>query len=119
MCWALDAQGERALGRGRVLVTAPPGDPKLPSLLKQLRSRGVACATGPEANGSEAYALHWDYTHVLELGAQALRLRAVSEARAATEEGSAGEATELLLDGTDVGKLAQVVAGHLGVLEES
>jgi len=128
VCWALDAQGEREPGRGRVLVTALPGDPRTAALLKQLRERGVACATGPEANRSDAYALHWDYTHVLELGALDFgaggsRLRAVSEASVsevpgATEDTPAGEATELLLDGTDVGNLARVVAGHLGVLEE-
>lgn len=127
VCWALDAQGERERVRGRVLVTAPPGDSRVAPLLKQLRASGVACATGPEANQSDAYALHWDYTHVLELGApkvggQNIRLRAVAEpiskAGVATEETPAGEATELLLDGTDVGNLARVVAGHLGVLEE-
>jgi ATP phosphoribosyltransferase regulatory subunit len=122
VCWALDAQGEHEPGRGRLLVTAPPGDPRLAALLKQLRARGVACATGPEANRSEAYASHWDYTHVLELGAldfgaAGARLRAVPEA-AAAEDTPAGEAPELLLDGTDVGNLARVVAGHLGVLEE-
>jgi hypothetical protein len=59
---------------------------------------------------------------VLELGADGARLRA---APAATDVGSereaeaAGEVTELLLDGTDAGKLAQVVASHLGVLEEA
>jgi hypothetical protein len=83
----------------------------------------VACATGPEANRSDAYALHWDYTHVLELGAaksgvSGTRLRAVPEATAGADDAPAGEATELLLDGTDVGNLARVVAGHLGVLEE-
>jgi ATP phosphoribosyltransferase regulatory subunit len=123
VCWALDAQGEREPARGRLLVTAPPGDPRVAPLLKQLRARGVACATGPEANRSDTYASHWDYTHVLALGGVnpggvGTRLRAVPEATAAVEETPAGEATELLLDGTDVGNLARVVAGQLGVLEE-
>lgn len=121
VCWALDKQGQRDPGRGRVLLTAPAGNPQLSalatSLQKQLRARQVPCATGPEPHQSDAYALHWDYTHVLELGAAGVRLRAVA-LEAAPEDASAGEATELLLDGTDVGKLAQVVAGHLGVLEE-
>ncbi|HEU4581047.1 MAG TPA: ATP phosphoribosyltransferase regulatory subunit [Polyangiaceae bacterium] len=121
VCWALDAQGEREPARARVLVSAPPADPRVAPLLKQLRARGVACTTGPEADRSDAYALHWDYTHVLQLGAAlpgaaSTRLRAVPAAVA--EDTPAGEATELLLDGTDVGNLARVVAGHLGVLEE-
>ncbi|MEY2932491.1 MAG: hypothetical protein RL033_3240 [Pseudomonadota bacterium] len=122
MCWALESQGKPDPSRGRVLITAPAGHSELAllagSLQKQLRTRQVPCATGPEPHRSDAYALHWDYTHVLELGASGARLRAVASG-AAAGEASAGEATELLLDGTDVGKLAQVVAGHLGVLEES
>jgi ATP phosphoribosyltransferase regulatory subunit len=121
-CWALDSQGKTDPSRRRVLITAPAGHSELAllagSLQKQLRTRQVPCATGPEPHRSDAYALHWDYTHVLELGASGARLRAVA-AGVVAEEASAGEATELLLDGTDVGKLAQVVAGHLGVLEES
>jgi len=119
VCWALDDQGECEPGRARVLVTGRAGDSRLAPLLKQLRARRVACASGPEVHQSDAYALHWDYTHVLELAVEGARLRALPADAALPEEAAADEATELLLDGTDVGKLAQVVAGHLGVLEES
>ena len=118
VCWALDGQGEAEVGRGRVLVTGRADDPRLGPLLKQLRAERVPSAAGPDPNRSDAYALHWDYTHVLELGAEGARLRALP-ADGPPDSAAAGEATELLLDGTDVSKLAQVVAGHLGVLEES
>jgi ATP phosphoribosyltransferase regulatory subunit len=118
VCWALDGQGEQEVGRGRVLVTARAGDPRVGPLLKQLRSERVPSATGPEPDRSNAYAAHWDYTHVLELGTEGARLRALP-ADVSPDSAEATEATELLLDGTDVRKLARVVAGHLGVLEES
>jgi ATP phosphoribosyltransferase regulatory subunit len=118
VCWALDGQGEAEPGRGRVLVTGRADDPRLGPLLKQLRAERVPSAAGPDPNRSDAYASHWDYTHVLELGTEGARLRALP-ADGPPDSAAAGEATELLLDGTDVSKLARVVAGHLGVLEES
>jgi len=118
VCWALEGQAEHEPGRCRVLVTARAGDPRLGPLLKQLRARRVPCAAGPDPHRSDAYALHWDYTHLLELGTEGARLRALL-AEMPPGDIVAAEATELLLDGTDVSKLATVVAGHLGVLEES
>jgi len=121
VCWALERRGQRDPWRARVLLSAVSGNPALAQMSRALRARGICCASGPEPSQSDAYAAQWDYTHVLVLGADGARLRA---APAATDAGgekakAAGEVTELLLDGTDAGKLAQVVASHLGVLEEA
>ena len=121
VCWALERRGQRDPWRARVLLCAVSGNPALAPLWRALRARGICCASGPEPSLSDAYAAEWDYTHVLELGADGARLRAAPLAMDAGEEKvqAAGEVTELLLDGTDAGKLAQVVASHLGVLEEA
>ncbi len=104
VCWALDKLGVAESELARVLVLGESGDTVV-TLLRQLRARGVACATGPEPN-AEAYAARWDYTHVLTLRASGALLKC-------TESGSA-----LPMNGKHVAEIAEVVATHLRVLEE-
>jgi hypothetical protein len=89
-------------------------------LARALRARGVACALAPEATAQitgapdhaagaepEAYAVRWDYTHLLVSKGGRGELKRL------------GTRSALALDGKTVAEIAHVVAAHLGVLEES
>jgi ATP phosphoribosyltransferase regulatory subunit len=104
VCWALDDRGVQDARLERVLVSGS-GDAVI-RVLRELRQRGVACASGPEPGGGDAYALGWDYTYVLSLGAPGAVLRR-------PESGVA-----FSLNGEDAAEIAQVVATRLRVLEE-
>jgi len=105
VCWALDASQVEDAPLRRVLVQAP--DSEVGSrLTRELRARHVACALAPEQE-PERYATGWDYTHWLVL----------SGGRAELKHLLTGSA--LPLDAKNVADIAQNVAAHLGVLEES
>lgn len=105
VCWALDRRGIQDPERDRVLVSGA-GDVVI-SVLRELRQRGVACASGPEPNEAVAYAARWDYNHVLHLGPAGASLERT------------GSAPALAVDGKTAAEIADVVATHLRVLEES
>jgi hypothetical protein len=82
-------------------------------LARALRARGVACAAAPgappaspQSAEAEDYAVRWDYTHLLALGAARGELKRL------------GSGSALPLDAKNVAEIAHVVAAHLGVLEE-
>jgi ATP phosphoribosyltransferase regulatory subunit len=104
VCWALDDRGVREPRFDRVLVSGN-GDAVI-HVLRELRQRGIACASGPEPNGGAAYATRWDYTHVLTLGGHGAVLRR-------TESESA-----FSVNAETAGNIAEVVATRLRVLEE-
>jgi ATP phosphoribosyltransferase regulatory subunit len=121
VCWALDAAGVRDRPLDRVLVCADNADVGH-ELARALRSHGVVCALGPAAEPwaalspkaptdagaeREAYAVRWDYTHLLALVGARGELKRL------------GSGSALPVDAKNVAELAHVVAAHLGVLEES
>jgi ATP phosphoribosyltransferase regulatory subunit len=107
VCWALDAAGVSDRPLDRVLVCAQSADSGH-ELARALRARGVACALGPQQESDrEAYAVRWDYTHLLVLNGARGELKRL------------GSGSALPLDAKNVAEIAQVVAAHLGVLEES
>jgi ATP phosphoribosyltransferase regulatory subunit len=105
VCWALDERGVQDGRVDRVLVSGS-GDAVI-RVLRELRQRGIACASGPEPNGEDAYAARWDYTHVLSLGAPGAVLRR-------PESGVA-----FSLNGEDAAEIAQELATRLRVPEEN
>ncbi len=105
VCWALDASGASDAPPERLLVCAESADVGT-ELARALRARGVACALGPETQ-AEAYAAGWDYTHLLAVGSARAELKRI------------GSGSALPLDAKNAAELAQVVAAHLRVLEET
>jgi ATP phosphoribosyltransferase regulatory subunit len=106
VCWALDERGVQEARLDRVLVTAAAASEQVVAVLRELRERGIACASGPEPKALDAYVTRWDYTFVLELGPKGGLLRRTdSESKVAVA-------------GKDAAEIAQVVATHLRVLEE-
>lgn len=105
VCWALEQRGVPEPERDRVLVSGA-GDVAI-SVLRELRQRGIACASGPEPKDAEAYAAGWEYSHVLHLGPAGAVLSRAGSGRALT------------VDGKAAAEIAHVVATHLRVLEET
>lgn len=105
VCWALEASGIADPPLERVLICAESADVGH-DVARELRARGVVCALGPDAL-PEAYAVRWDYTHLLALGAARGELKRV------------GSGAAVPLTAKNVAEIAHVVAAHLGVLEES
>jgi ATP phosphoribosyltransferase regulatory subunit len=106
VCWALDERGVQEARLDRVLVTAAAASERVVAVLRELRERGIACASGPEPKALDAYATRWDYTFVLELGPKGGLLRRI-------DSGS-----PVAVAGKDAAEIAHVVATHLRVLEE-
>jgi ATP phosphoribosyltransferase regulatory subunit len=114
VCWALDTLGDSEPQLGRVLVSSSTGDPRVIGILRELRRRGVACASGPEPSGSDAYASRWDYSHVLELGANGVRLRSLTPAIALDVAPPKSAASELSISAVDAARIADEVAHVVG-----
>jgi ATP phosphoribosyltransferase regulatory subunit len=87
VCWALDASGVEEARVVRVLVCTADADSGR-ELARALRAQGVACALGPEPIAeslsqpgktahAEAYAVRWDYTHVLALSGERAELKRI------------------------------------------
>jgi ATP phosphoribosyltransferase regulatory subunit len=121
VCWALDAAGVSDRPLDRVLVCTENADVGH-ELARALRAHGIVCALGPAAEPSavlspkaaadagaerEAYAVRWDYTHLLALAGARGELKRL------------GSGSALPLDAKNVAEIAHVVAAHLGVLEVS
>jgi ATP phosphoribosyltransferase regulatory subunit len=105
VCWALEAAGIGEPPVQRVLVQAADADAGR-RLARALRARHVTCALGPEQDCTR-HAAGWDYTHLLVLGS------------ARTELKHLPTGTALPLAAKNLAEIAQNVAAHLGVLEES
>lgn len=117
VCWALGERGVAEVTLERVLVTGGTSEAAT-AVQRELRQRGVACASGPEPAASNVYAERWEYSHVLELSGITPASKPVLR-RTETAAGvcSAPHAA-IEIDASDPAQVAQVVATHLRVVEE-
>jgi ATP phosphoribosyltransferase regulatory subunit len=136
VCWALDEQGAAPERLHRVLVSASTEGDMVIALLRELRRRGVACASGPEPALAAAHADRWDYSHVLELQQAGARLLCTKSGKTLslplgnTAPGNTAARDTVATDitgrdtanasatSTSAGELAEAIATRLRVLEE-
>jgi ATP phosphoribosyltransferase regulatory subunit len=107
--WALSKSGVVEARAAAVLVLRPPGvdaEHDTAALLRELRRRSLACAEITDAAVAPEYAQRWSFTHVLELGRGAPRLRL------------AESSASIALTATEPSALAEVVAARVRVIED-
>jgi ATP phosphoribosyltransferase regulatory subunit len=105
--WALTKSGVAETRAAAVLVLRTSGEAEqAATLLRELRRRSLACAEITDASVAGEYAQRWSFTHVLELGRGAPRLRL------------AESSASIALSATEPSALAEVVAARVRVIED-
>ena len=123
VCWALGERGVAEVTLERVLVTGGTSEAAT-GVQRELRMRGVACASGPEPGcispdpASNLYAERWEYSHVLELPGAGPASKPVLRRTETVAGVCSAPHAAIEIDASDPAQLAQVVATHLRVVEE-